>query len=45
MLALLSFLSGFLILWLLVEIYIQFQLFQLLRDCLKELKDLEDSTE
>lgn len=45
MLALLSFLSGFLILWLLVEIYIQIQLFQLLRDCLKELKDLEDSTE
>lgn len=45
MLALLAFLSGFLILWLLVEIYIQFQLFQLLRDCMKELKDLEDSTE
>lgn len=45
MLALLSFLSGFLILWLLVEIYIQIQLFQLLRDCLKELNDLEDSTE
>lgn len=45
MLALISFLSGFLILWLLVEIYIQFQLFQLLRDCMKELKDFEDSTE
>lgn len=45
MLALLSFLAGFLILWLLVEIYIQFQLFQLLRDCLKELKAFENSTE
>lgn len=45
MLALLSFLAGFLILWLLVEIYIQVQLFQLLRDCLQELKDLENSNE
>ncbi|NBI11898.1 hypothetical protein D1641_18190 [Colidextribacter sp. OB.20] len=42
MLALLSFLAGFLVLWLLIEIYIQIQLFQLLRDCLKELKELED---
>lgn len=45
MLALLSFLAGFLVLWLLIKIYIQIQLFQLLRDCLKELKELEDSTE
>lgn len=45
MLALLAFMAGFMVLWLLVEIYIQIQLFQLLRDCLKELKDLEDSTE
>lgn len=45
MLALLAFMAGFMVLWLLVEIYIQFQLFQLLRDCMKELKDLEDSTE
>lgn len=44
MLALLAFMAGFMLLWLLVEIYIQIQLFQLLRDCLKELKDLEDST-
>ena len=44
MLALLGFITGFLVLWLLVEIYIQIQLFQLLRDCLKDLKDLEDST-
>lgn len=44
MLALLAFMAGFMVLWLLVEIYIQIQLFQLLRDCLKELKDLEDST-
>ncbi len=42
MLALFAFVSGFLVLWLLVEIYIQIQLFQLLRDCLKELKDLEE---
>jgi hypothetical protein len=45
MLALLAFMAGFMVLWLLIEIYIQIQLFQLLRDCLKELKDLEDSTE
>ena len=45
MLTILAFMSGFLILWLLVEIYIQFQLFQLLRDCMKELKDLENSIE
>lgn len=45
MLTLLAFMAGFMVLWLLVEIYIQIQLFQLLRDCLKELKDLEDSTE
>lgn len=45
MLALLAFMAGFMVLWLLVEIYIQIQLFQLLRDCLKELKDFEDSTE
>lgn len=45
MLALLSFVAGFILLWLLVEIYIQIQLFQLLRDCMKELKALEDSTE
>jgi hypothetical protein len=45
MLALLSFLAGFLVLWLLIEIYIQIQHFQLLRDYLKELKELEDSAE
>ena len=45
MLALLAFMAGFMVLWLLIEIYIQIQLFQLLRDCLKELKDLEDITE
>lgn len=45
MLVLLAFMAGFMVLWLLIEIYIQIQLFQLLRDCLKELKDLEDSTE
>ena len=39
MLALLAFMAGFMVLWLLVEIYIQIQLFQLLRDCLKELKE------
>lgn len=44
MLALISFLAGFLVLWLLIEIYIQIQLFQLLRDCMKELKDLENSS-
>ena len=45
MLALLGFMAGFLVLWLLIEIYIQIQLFQFLRDCMKELKGLEDSTE
>ena len=45
MLILLGFMAGFLVLWLMVEIYIQIQLFQLLRDCIKELKDLEDSIE
>ena len=45
MLILLGFMAGFLVLWLLIEIYIQIQLFQLLRDCMKELKGLEDSTE
>lgn len=44
MVILLAFMAGFLVLWLLVEIYIQVQLFQLLRDCLKELKDFEDYT-
>ena len=44
MLALLAFMAGFMVSWLLMEIYIQIQLFQLLRDCLKELKDSEDST-
>ena len=43
MIILLAFMAGFLVLWLLVEIYIQIQLFQLLRDCLKDIKDLEDS--
>lgn len=45
MLTLLAFMAGFLVLWLLVEVYIQIQLLQLLRDCMKELKGLEDSTE
>jgi len=45
MLALLAFVSGFLILWLLAEIFIQIQLFQLLHNYLEELKDLEDSSE
>lgn len=44
MLALVAFMAGFMVLWLLAQIYIQIQLFQLFRDCLKELKDLEDST-
>lgn len=44
MIILLAFMAGFLVLWLLGEIYIQIQLFRLLRDCLKDLKDLEDST-
>jgi len=42
MLAFLAFVLGFLILWLLAEIFIQIQLFQLLRDCLKELKDIDE---
>lgn len=45
MLTLLAFMSGFLVLWLLVAIYIQIQLFQLLRECMEELKGLEDSIE
>ena len=44
MLILLGFMAGFMVLWLLVEIYIQIQLFQLLRNCLMELKGIEDST-
>lgn len=37
-----SFLAGFFVLWLIAEIYIQIQLFKLIRECLDEIKEIDN---